>query len=57
MNRQTTWHDLQTDMEISSLPSIGSKVEGMVRDEKGQINFGEKIFLKSTAVLEIPPEG
>jgi hypothetical protein len=36
---------------------MGSKVARMVRDEKGQINFGEKIFLKSTAVLEIPPEG
>jgi hypothetical protein len=36
---------------------IGQKVAGMVRDEKGQINFREKIFLKSTAVLEIPQEG
>jgi hypothetical protein len=35
----------------------GQKVANMVRDEKGQINFCEKIFLKSTAVLEIPPEG
>jgi hypothetical protein len=36
---------------------MGQKVAGMVRDEKGQINFCEKIFLKSIAVLEISREG
>jgi hypothetical protein len=36
---------------------MGQKVGRMVRDEKGQINFHEKIFWKSTAVLEIPQEG
>jgi hypothetical protein len=38
-------------------PPMGEKVGGMVRDEKGQINFRGIIFLKSTAVLEIPQEG
>jgi hypothetical protein len=36
---------------------MGQKVAGMVRDEKGQINFCETIFLKSITVLEKPPEG
>jgi hypothetical protein len=29
----------------------------MVENEKTQINFGGKIFVKSPTVLEIPPEG
>jgi hypothetical protein len=33
---------------------MGQKVAGMVRDEKGQINFGETIFLKSIGSLKNP---
>jgi hypothetical protein len=36
---------------------MDQKVASIVRDEKAQINFREKIILKSTAVLEIHLEG